>query len=409
MIPVARRAAALGAAAVRGPPRPRRGGWPPPAVSAVIRRLGPATVAREGVVGGARRAARAGRAARPRPRRLPRRRAQGDRRLRAGQLDPSDAPKEHERCGSNLIAPLLVLSPSGQLAVERLFEPPGPGAARRRRGRRASPGPSSSSPTRSAARTRRWAARSTRSATRSSASSRPASRRRSSSRSGPPRSTRSCGPSSPPPATIRRTSQVPRKSGCRYLFITDLQGRANARMTTLAILGIDWYEFQNYAQLWLPLIFMGVLVFLVWRTLRLMPRTKPQQITPRSASSVTWGDIAGVDETKDELREVVEFLRRPEAVQAPRRDGARRASCCTARRAPARPCSPRRSPTSPAPTSSASRPRRSSRCSRASARRGSGACSSRRARTPRRSSSSTSSTPSAPTAARTSRASATRR
>ena len=42
-----------------------------------------------------------------------------------------------------------------------------------------------------------------------------------------------------------------------------------------------------------------------------MPRTKPQQITPRSASSVTWGEIAGVDETKDELREVVEFLRRP--------------------------------------------------------------------------------------------------
>src|SRR5262249_34658552 len=82
-------------------------------------------------------------------------------------------------------------------------------------------------------------------------------------------------------------------------------------MTTLAILGIDWYQFENFAQLWLPLIFMGLLVYLVWRTLRLMPRTKPQQTTPRSASSVTWEDIAGVDETKDELREVVEFLRRP--------------------------------------------------------------------------------------------------
>ena len=82
-------------------------------------------------------------------------------------------------------------------------------------------------------------------------------------------------------------------------------------MTTLAILGIDWYQFENFAQLWLPLIFMGLLVYLVWRTLRLMPRTKPQQITPRSASSVTWDDVAGVDETKDELREVVEFLRRP--------------------------------------------------------------------------------------------------
>src|SRR3954453_17719443 len=82
-------------------------------------------------------------------------------------------------------------------------------------------------------------------------------------------------------------------------------------MTTLAILGIDWLEFQNYVSLWAPLLLMGALVYLVWRTLRLMPRTKPQQITPRSASSVAWADIAGVDETKDELREVVEFLRHP--------------------------------------------------------------------------------------------------
>ncbi len=82
-------------------------------------------------------------------------------------------------------------------------------------------------------------------------------------------------------------------------------------MTTLAILNISWYQFEDFAQLWLPIIFMAALVYLVWRTLKLMPRTKPQQITPRSRSSVTWDDIAGVDETKDELREVVEFLRRP--------------------------------------------------------------------------------------------------
>jgi uncharacterized protein YqhQ len=40
--------------------------------------------------------------------------------------DPADAPKEHERCGSNLIAPLLVLSVAGQVIVERLFRDPGP-------------------------------------------------------------------------------------------------------------------------------------------------------------------------------------------------------------------------------------------------------------------------------------------
>ena len=41
-------------------------------------------------------------------------------------LDPADAPKEHERCGSNLIAPLLVLSVAGQLLTEKMFERPGP-------------------------------------------------------------------------------------------------------------------------------------------------------------------------------------------------------------------------------------------------------------------------------------------
>src|SRR5947208_2375132 len=82
-------------------------------------------------------------------------------------------------------------------------------------------------------------------------------------------------------------------------------------MNIVSILGIDWYQFQNDATIWLPIVFMGLLVFLVWRTLKLMPRTKPQQITPGSRSSVTWDEIAGVEETKHELREVVEFLSNP--------------------------------------------------------------------------------------------------
>jgi uncharacterized protein YqhQ len=43
-----------------------------------------------------------------------------------GSLDPADAPKEHERCGSDLIVPLLILSVAGQLAAERLARRPGP-------------------------------------------------------------------------------------------------------------------------------------------------------------------------------------------------------------------------------------------------------------------------------------------
>jgi len=79
----------------------------------------------------------------------------------------------------------------------------------------------------------------------------------------------------------------------------------------LALLGLNFDSFELWAITWLPILFMGLLVFLIWRTLKLMPRTKPQQIKPQSAASVSWGQIAGIDETKAELREVVEFLRDP--------------------------------------------------------------------------------------------------
>jgi cell division protease FtsH len=70
-------------------------------------------------------------------------------------------------------------------------------------------------------------------------------------------------------------------------------------------------QFQGYAITWAPILLMAILVFLVWRTIKLMPRSKPQQIKPSSQSSVRWDDVAGCEEAKDELREVVEFLRTP--------------------------------------------------------------------------------------------------
>jgi uncharacterized protein YqhQ len=39
--------------------------------------------------------------------------------------DPASVPKEHDRCGSNLIAPLLAFSIAGQVIIERLIENPG--------------------------------------------------------------------------------------------------------------------------------------------------------------------------------------------------------------------------------------------------------------------------------------------
>jgi uncharacterized protein YqhQ len=40
--------------------------------------------------------------------------------------DPAGVPKEHRRCGSNLIAPLLALSVAGQALVASLVDEPGP-------------------------------------------------------------------------------------------------------------------------------------------------------------------------------------------------------------------------------------------------------------------------------------------
>ena len=84
-------------------------------------------------------------------------------------------------------------------------------------------------------------------------------------------------------------------------------------MRLIAFLGIDSYgEFlQNVLIPWAPILLFAVIIYFMWRTLRLMPRTKPQEISPRSKSSITWDDVAGVDETKDELREVVDFLTDP--------------------------------------------------------------------------------------------------
>jgi uncharacterized protein YqhQ len=98
------------------------------AVSSVIRRLGPTTLAREALI------ATLGL--------LPAATALRDRDLAAyhgvehkaigayerGSLDPATAPKEHDRCGSNLVAPLLVLSVAGQLIVDRVISRPTPAA-----------------------------------------------------------------------------------------------------------------------------------------------------------------------------------------------------------------------------------------------------------------------------------------
>ena len=78
-------------------------------------------------------------------------------------------------------------------------------------------------------------------------------------------------------------------------------------------------QIQNFAYDWEPvlmIIFFSVIIFVMLRTLKVMPRVKPQQIKPSSNSAVTFDDIAGVDDARGELQEIVEFLREPKSFHA---------------------------------------------------------------------------------------------
>jgi len=71
------------------------------------------------------------------------------------------------------------------------------------------------------------------------------------------------------------------------------------------------HEIAQAALTWLPILFFAILVILIWRTISLMPRVKPNMTEPNSIASVTFADVAGVEEAKAELQEVVDFLRDP--------------------------------------------------------------------------------------------------
>jgi cell division protease FtsH len=95
---------------------------------------------------------------------------------------------------------------------------------------------------------------------------------------------------------------------------------ATVRVTPVAAPHVSFaQEIQNQAVNWEPVIailFFTALIFMMWRMLKVMPRIKPQRIKPASDQSVTFADIAGVDEAKAELQELVEFLREPKSFHA---------------------------------------------------------------------------------------------
>src|SRR3954469_9406571 len=77
---------------------------------------------------------------------------------------------------------------------------------------------------------------------------------------------------------------------------------------------MDWlYFFRDGIADWLPLFFailLVLMVYILWRTLQVMPKvTAAKTIT--ADSNVSWDDVAGLDEAKEELHEVIDFLREP--------------------------------------------------------------------------------------------------
>ncbi|PWU25376.1 MAG: cell division protein FtsH [Candidatus Rokuibacteriota bacterium] len=66
---------------------------------------------------------------------------------------------------------------------------------------------------------------------------------------------------------------------------------------------------------WLPLVFFGLMCYLLWRAVAFMPRVRPQRMEAKRPTSVRWEDVAGLEEVKGELQEVVDFLRDPKRFQ----------------------------------------------------------------------------------------------
>jgi cell division protease FtsH len=75
-------------------------------------------------------------------------------------------------------------------------------------------------------------------------------------------------------------------------------------------------DLPGIALTWLPIVFFGLIVYLLWRTLQLMPRVKPKSVEASSATGIAFDDVAGVEEAKEELREIVDFLRNPKRFEA---------------------------------------------------------------------------------------------
>src|SRR6201987_1446642 len=80
------------------------------------------------------------------------------------------------------------------------------------------------------------------------------------------------------------------------------------------MVGHWFHAAADFATTWLPLAFFVIIAltaWLLWRTAGMMPRVKPANMAVGAKSTTSWADVAGVEEVRGELMEVVEFMRDP--------------------------------------------------------------------------------------------------
>jgi cell division protease FtsH len=80
------------------------------------------------------------------------------------------------------------------------------------------------------------------------------------------------------------------------------------------MVGHWFHAINDFASTWLPLalfVLLALMAWLLWKTVGMMPRIRPADLTHGARSQTTWADVAGVEEVRTELMEVVDFLREP--------------------------------------------------------------------------------------------------
>ena len=73
-------------------------------------------------------------------------------------------------------------------------------------------------------------------------------------------------------------------------------------MPLLKTTAINTDDFLNTLDQWLPLfsvVFIALLLYVMFRMLAVMPKTKPQEIRASKRSGVTWDEIAGALDAGD--------------------------------------------------------------------------------------------------------------